>query len=243
MKTKIIDNFVNYVNLWETKTKDLNKQEYKNSVKHDVFKNFAELYLENVGGKEVLRKCVDDAIKRTNNVLQILSKNNIMYYFAHSQIIARIIEYAICESIELENIKFKHGLENKNDKDLECVNISNKIKSKFNEFVTNNNIKFDFKNNDSYGIEIKTTSTDTITGNKSYALNKGGKSKDSFYILVNYKTDPDIRSSDFIDKLKIASFESYFGYIEQFDWMIKSENSNSASLNMKTLKEKRLIEL
>ena len=239
MKTEIIDNFVNYVNLWETKTKDLNKQEYKNSIKHDVFKKFAELYLENVGGEEVLRKCVDNALKRTNEVLQILSNNDIMRYFAHSQIIARIIECAMCESIELENITFEHGKENKYDKDLKCINISNDIKSKFKEFVTNNNINFDFNNNDSYGIEIKTT-THKITGNKSFALNNSGKSKDSFYILVKYETSPSI--SPTIDKLKITSFESYFGYIEQFDWMT-SENSNTASLKMDILKGKRLIEL
>ena len=253
MKSEVIDNFTNYVNLWETYNKDFNKEEYKNSNRHDMLKQFAELYLECVGGVNVLYDCVKDAIDKTNGVLQILYDNDIIQYI-QGQTIARVIEGKLAESINLDNIEFEHGKENRYDKDLECINISKDVKHKFKDFVKNNDIKFDVDDTHSYGLEIKTSQGSGITGNKSYAVDEGGKkSKNGFYILINYKAPIEIpesvddQTSDSVKELvgvkfKIKSFDSYFGYIEQSDW-VASEHGNAASLQMKILKEKRLIKL
>ena len=247
-------NLNNYI--YEMFNKHYNAEEYKKDTRHNDLKDIAQAYIDAIGGKYALLKCVDNAIKETNKILQLLYDNGISE-FVNGQMLGRIIERKLAESIDLDGITYKQGKEASNDKDIECTSVSEIIKDKVKKLASNK-LKVNLDEPHAYGIELKCSQGSGITGNKSYAIDiddgKGTKSsKDAFYILINYKgpieivdTVDDQSSEDVKDNLHkkfiITSYSAHFGFIEQNDW-VYGEKGNAASLKMGILKEKRLIKI
>jgi hypothetical protein len=90
------------------------------------------------------------------------------------------------------------------------------------------------ESDDSFSFEIKTSSQKSIFGNRSYAKSEKGKTKEGYYLTVNFE--------------KIASNEPrilkiQFGWLDHSDWMgQKSETGQQASLT-KQAKSNKLITL
>lgn len=247
-------NLNNYI--CEIFNKDYNADEYKNNTRHNDLKDIAQAYIDAIGGTNALFKCVDKAIQETNKILQLLYNNGISE-FVNGQMLGRIIERKLAESIDLDGITYEQGKEASNDKDIECTSVSDDIKDKVKK-IAGNKLKVNLDKPHAYGIELKCSQGSGITGNKSYAIDiddgKGIKSsKDAFYILINYKgpieiTDTvDDQSSEDIKnnlhkKFIITNYSAHFGFIEQNDW-VYGEKGNAASLKMGILKEKRLIKI
>ena len=244
----------NYI--YEMSNKHYNADEYKKDTRHNDLKDIAQAYIDAIGGKDALFKCVDNAIKKTNKILQLLYDNGISE-FVNGQMLGRIIERKLAQSMDLDGITYEQGKEASNDKDIECTSVSDNIKDKVKK-LANNKLKVNLDEPHAYGIELKCSQGSGITGNKSYAIDiddgKGTKSsKDAFYILINYKgpieiadTVDDQSSEDVKDNLHkkfiITIYSVHFGFIEQNDW-VYGEKGNAASLKMGILKEKRLIKI
>ena len=147
--------------------------------------------------------------------------------FINAKMISGIIEHYLAD--EMSNINgftFEQGKENSENKDICCKKINNKILEEdiFNDI--DNELKF-------FSIELKcTTRKSSITGNKSYAIDKSEKSqknKQSFYILITYDY-----SFDENKNITIKLRNAYFGYIVQDDW-IYGDTGNSSELRIKDL--------
>lgn len=237
----------------EMHIKDYNEDEYSKDENHTKYKDLAEKYIEfatktknaDDGAKE-FKKFVDTAIIKTNEVLKIFANNGISG-FVNGQLIGRIIEAKLVESLNFKDFKFEQGVEISDNKDITCIKVSE-----------------DFLNlggPSAYGIEVKCSQGTEITGNKSYAMDVTTNSKDSiksnkdsFYLLINYKApskipqtvdDQTIKDVANINKVKdfaITDYTCYFGFITQNDW-IYGDTGNSSRLKMKVLKNKRLVKI
>jgi hypothetical protein len=87
---------------------------------------------------------------------------------------------------------------------------------------------------DSYSIELKTSSQKSIYGNRSYAKSDGGKSKDGYYLTINFEK---IETKD--PKILLIQM----GWLNHSDWIgQKSETGQQASLT-KEARLNKLIEL
>jgi hypothetical protein len=87
---------------------------------------------------------------------------------------------------------------------------------------------------DGYSMELKTSSQKSIYGNKSYAKSDIGKSKDGYYLTVNFEKIA-------IKNPKILLIR--MGWLSHSDWIgQKSETGQQASLT-KEAKKNKLIEL
>lgn len=88
------------------------------------------------------------------------------------------------------------------------------------------------ENDDFFSVELKTSSQKSVFGNRSYAKSEGGKSKDGYYLTVNFEKI----SSENPRILRIQ-----FGWLDHSDWVAQqSETGQQASLT-KNAKENKLI--
>lgn len=87
--------------------------------------------------------------------------------------------------------------------------------------------------NDFYSIELKTSSQNSIYGNRSYAKSETGKSKSGFYLTVNFEK---INAND----PRILSIK--MGWLDHSDWVgQKSETGQQASLTKEARKNKFVV--
>jgi len=87
---------------------------------------------------------------------------------------------------------------------------------------------------ESFSLELKTSSQKSIYGNRSYAKSATGKSKSGFYLAVNFE-----KLSEKEPKILLIKM----GWLDHTDWQAqKSETGQQASLS-KTAKNGKLITL
>lgn len=90
------------------------------------------------------------------------------------------------------------------------------------------------ENDDFFSMELKTSSQKSIFGNRSYAKSEAGKSKDGYYLTVNFEKI----SSENPRLLRIQC-----GWLDHSDWVAQqSETGQQASLT-KNARENKLITL
>lgn len=195
--------------------------------KNKLYTNYSYKYFEYLNNNNKLGEAIEAAFKNINeNILQIMNDNHISSFINAKMISGIIKHYLADEMSNINEFTFKQGKENSENKDISCEKINDKILEEdiFNDI--NNPLKF-------FSIELKcTTRKSSITGNKSYAIDKSEKSqknKQSFYILITYDYSFD-ENKNITIKLKNA----YFGYIVQNDW-IYGDTGNSSELRIKDL--------
>lgn len=225
-----------YLNEGHKSTYD--KTSYENSESHAVYKQYAIDYLTVLNEGDKLRTCIINAIKRTNEILDIFYTNEISNFLT-GQMIGKFIETSLSENMtNVNGFKFSHGKENGSDKDIKCEEVPS-------GFTIDG---LDFSKKDILSIELKTSKSNSFTGNKSYAQDAdSNKSKDSFYILIKYKLSNELpkdneQTSKEKIRFNITSLEAYFCYLTQNDWWY-GDKGNSASLKTDVLKDKRLIQI
>lgn len=229
-------NLQQYLNEGHKSTYD--KTSYENSESHAVYKQYAIDYLAALNKGDKLYACIIEAIKQTNKILDIFYANEISNFLT-GQMIGKFIETSLSKNMtNINGFEFSHGQENGSDKDIKC-----------DEFPSGFTINGLDSSKSVFGIEIKTSKSNSFTGNKSYAQDAdSNKSKDSFYILIKYKLSKELPEDNEQDtkeknfRFKITDFEAYFGYLIQNDWWY-GDKGNSASLKTDVLKEKRLIQI
>lgn len=229
-------NLQQYLNEGHTST--YNRTSYKNSESHAIYKQYATDYLAVLNEGYKLHTCISEAIGQTNKILDIFYANEISNFLT-SQMIGKFIETILSKNMtNVNGFKFKHGQENGIDKDIKCEEVPSGFTI---DGLDSSKGVFD--------IELKTSKSNKFTGNKSYAQDvDSNKSKDSFYILIEYKlskelpedTEQDNKGQNF--RFTITEFKAYFCYLVQNDWWY-GDKGNSASLKTGVLKEKRLLEI
>lgn len=230
-------NLQQYLNEGHTST--YNKNEYLKSKDHDKYKQYAIDYLDVLNADYKLHNCIIEAIKQTNKILDIFYTNKISKFLT-GKMIGKFIETGLAENMtNVNGFEFEQGQENGIDKDIKCK----KVPSGF----TINGLNF--PDESGFSIELKTSKSNSFTGNKSYAQDADSKkSKDSFYILIKYKLSKELPEDNEQNpnknnfRLKITEFKAYFGYLTQNDWWY-GDKGNAASLKTGVLKDKRLIEI
>ena len=154
------------------------KTSYENSESHAVYKQYATDYLAALNKGDKLYMCINEAIGQTNKILDIFYTNKISKFLT-GQMIGKFIETSLSENMtNVNGFKFSHGKESGIDKDIKCGSVP----SGFNIDGLGSSIKDGI-----FDIELKTSKSNSFTGNKSYAQDTdSNKSKDSFYILIKY---------------------------------------------------------
>ena len=231
-------NLQHYLNEGHKSTYD--KTSYEESESHVVYKQYATDYLAALNKGDKLYTCITEAIKQTNKILDIFYANEISNFLT-GQMIGKFIETSLSETMtNVNGFEFSHGKENGSDKDIKCSRVPygfniNGLGSSINDGI--------------FDIELKTSKSNSFTGNKSYAQDvDSNKSKDSFYILIKYKLSKELPEDNEKDtkeknfRFNITLFEAYFGYLTQNDWWY-GDKGNSASLKTDVLKDKRLIQI
>lgn len=229
-------NLQHYLNEGHTAT--YNRNEYLTSKDHDKYKQYAANYLAALNEGDKLYNCINAAINRINEIFGIFYTNGISNFLT-GQMIGRMIETVLSEKMATVNgFKFSHGKENGSNKDIKCEEVPSGF--------TIDGLKY---SDGVFDIELKTSKSNKFTGNKSYAQDvDSNKSKDSFYILIEYKlskelpedTEQDNKEQNF--RFTITEFKAYFCYLVQNDWWY-GDKGNAASLKTGVLKEKRLLEI
>ena len=230
-------NLQQYLNEGHKSTYD--KKSYEESESHAIYKQYATDYLAALNEDYKLHACISEAIKKTNEILDVFYTNEISNFLT-GQMIGKFIETSLSKNMtNVNGFKFKHGQENGIDKDIKCDGVPS-------GFTIDG---LDSSKEDIFDIELKTSKNNSFTGNKSYAQDvNSNKNKDSFYILIKYKLSkelPEDNEQNNIEKnfrFKITEFEAYFCYLVQNDWWY-GDKGNSASLKTGVLKEKRLIQI
>jgi hypothetical protein len=168
-----------------------------------------------------LKDIIDLAIAKYNNDVYFITENSIEYMIGNT--LGRQIEYLLSLYMHLNdaNLEYKQGNEG-TEPDLTCLT---------------NNI---------FSIEVKTSKTlikdpnkcrPIITGNSSYAKDKqdetSKKTKNHFYILINYK----------YKNCKITDYKAWFGFIKQEDWLIPNKGGASKLDIDNPEVQKRIVEI
>lgn len=168
-----------------------------------------------------LKDIIDLAIAKYNNDVDFITENSIEYMIGNT--LGRQIEYLLSLYMHLNdaNLEYKQGNEG-TEPDLTCLT---------------NNI---------FSIEVKTSKTlikdpnkcrPIITGNSSYAKDKqdetSKKTKNHFYILINYK----------YKNCKIIDYKAWFGFIKQEDWLIPNKGGASKLDIDNPEVQKRIVEI
>ena len=179
------------------------KHFYKNSQDVKETLNITEDYFPI--SVESLNEIIGSAINRYNNDVNIIVENDIEYMTGNT--LGRQIEYLLSVYINNNDAKlnYRQGGEG-TEPDLTCID------------------------NDIFSIEVKSRKhlikspeklRPMITGNVSYAKDKqdetSRKSKNHFYILINYK----------YENCKIVDYKAWFGFIKQEDWLIPNKGGAS----------------
>lgn len=170
---------------------------------------------------ESLNFIINCAIRQYNTDVQSLIDGNKTYLMGNT--LGRPIEYLLSKFIYLNDarFKFKQGNEG-NEPDLTNISVYE------------------------CSIEVKTSKTlikdpnkcrPIITGNSSYAKDKqdetSKKTKNHYYILINYK----------LENNKIIDYKAWFGFILQSDWLIPNKGAAS-KLNINNPEvQKRIVEI
>lgn len=218
---KSLIHFINEVHRKDYSLENLKKEPYIKYIK------YSHKYFEYLNKKDELAKAIEVAFENINeNILQIMNDNHISN-FINAKMISGIIEHYLSKKMENVNgFNFEQGVENNKNKDISCTTIDKKILKEDIFKDINNPLEF-------FSIELKcTTRKSSITGNKSYAIDKSDKSqknKQSFYILITYDY-----SFDENKNITIKLRNAYFGYIVQDDW-IYGDTGNSSELRIKDL--------
>lgn len=170
---------------------------------------------------ESLNFIINCAIRQYNTDVQSLIDGNKTYLMGNT--LGRPIEYLLSKFIHLNDaqFKFKQGNEG-NEPDLTNISVYE------------------------YSIEVKTSKTlikdpnkcrPIITGNSSYAKDKqdetSKKTKNHYYILINYK----------LENNKIIDYKAWFGFILQSDWLIPNKGAASKLDVNNPEVQKRIVEI
>lgn len=154
---------------------------------------------------ESLNFIINCAIRQYNTDVELLINKDKTYLMGNT--LGRALEYLLSKFIHLNDaqFKFKQGNEG-NEPDLMNISVYD------------------------YSIEVKTSKTlikdpnkcrPIITGNSSYAKDKqdetSKKTKNHYYILINYK----------LENNKIIDYKAWFGFILQSDWLIPNKGAAS----------------
>lgn len=87
--------------------------------------------------------------------------------------------------------------------------------------------------NDFYSLELKTSSQNSIYGNRSYAKSETGKSKSGYYLTVNFEK---------IEANQPRVLSIKMGWLDHSDWVAqKSETGQQASLTKEARKNKFVV--
>jgi hypothetical protein len=87
--------------------------------------------------------------------------------------------------------------------------------------------------NNSYSLELKTSSQKSIYGNRCYAKSDSGKSKDGYYLTINFEK---IQGND--PKILLIQF----GWLDHSNWIgQKSETGQQAALTREARENKFII--
>lgn len=231
-------NLQQYLNEGHKSTYD--KKSYEESESHAVYKQYAADYLAALNEGDKLYMCINNAIDRTNQILDIFYTNEISNFLT-GQMIGKFIETSLSKTMtNVNGFEFSHGKENGIDKDIKCDGVPsgftiNGLGSSIDDGI--------------FDIELKTSKSNKFTGNKSYAQDvDSNKSKDSFYILIKYKLSKELPEDNEQDtkeknfRFNITTFEAYFGYLTKNDWWY-GDKGNAASLKTDVLTKKRLIKI
>lgn len=228
---KSIINFINEVHRKEDNSKGITEEDKKSYI------NYSHKYFEYLNNNDKLSNAIQKTFKYINdNVLKIMNDNHISN-FIDKKIIPRIIEYYLANKMSnINKFRFRQSEENSKNKDIYCTKINNKI-LKEDIFKDIKDIK-DINNLlDFFSIELKCTSnSSSITGNRSYAVDKPTnqkKNKRSFYILITYDYFSN-KNNENNKNVTIELRNAYFGYIVQDDW-IYGNGGNSSRLRIKDL--------
>lgn len=170
---------------------------------------------------ESLNFIINCAIRQYNTDVQSLIDGNKTYLMGNT--LGRPIEYLLSKFIHLNDaqFKFKQGNEG-NEPDLTNISVYE------------------------CSIEVKTSKTlikdpnkcrPIITGNSSYAKDKqdetSKKTKNRYYILINYK----------LENNKIIDYKAWFGFILQSDWLIPNKGAASKLDVNNPEVQKRIVEI
>ena len=207
---------------------EAHRKEYSlENTKNKLYTEYSYKYFEYLNNNDKLGKAIEATFKNINdNILRIMNDNHISS-FINAKMISGIIEhYLAAEMSNINGFTFEQGKENSENKDICCKKINDKILEEDIFKDITEELKF-------FSIELKcSTKKSSITGNKSYAIDKSEKSqknKQSFYILITYDYSFD-ENKNITIKLKTA----YFGYIVQNDW-IYGDTGNSSELRINDL--------
>lgn len=173
-------------------------------------------------GKQNILNAVSDSISKVNELYERFNNIELSWLMAgevpllvgNYQTQGRYIEFAFARDRDINGFLFRQGDEHKNEKDAECYQIPKSLPEQYNVFLK------DVCDPHKYGIELKTTSTGTPTGNKAVA---GGteiteqsikSDRDSFYLFIT-----NIKSGIKTSHLEITDYNVYFGFLKQDDWV------------------------
>jgi hypothetical protein len=88
--------------------------------------------------------------------------------------------------------------------------------------------------NDFYSLELKTSSQKSIYGNRSYARSDGGKSKDGYYLTINFEK---IQGND--PKLLLIKM----GWLNHSDWVGQKRETGQRAALTKEARANKFIDL
>lgn len=203
-----------------------------------MYTQLEEHYLKLLGVENILG-IIEESVASHNGLIDIITQHG---YGGHAPIISQgrfigsSIEREIARRFDNVNgFKFKQGKEKSNDKDFECIEYGHRFNKKFAPIIGN---IYDPHN---YGIELKCSTKKyevRPTGNRSFAVSDNKlKTKDSFYICISkIHADQDT-------KFHIDSYQVWFIYAEQRDWLPCREGSGSSCLIMSDVWKDRAIRL
>lgn len=222
---KELISFINEVHIKEGNSKSITEEDKKSYI------NYSYKYFEYLNNNGKLGKAIEETFKYiSDNVLKIMNDNHISN-FIDKKIIPRIIEYYLATKMsDINGFKFIQSEENSKNKDICCKKINDKIlEEDIFKDINDNPLEF-------FSIELKCSSKpSSITGNKSYAIDKSDnqkKNKQSFYILITYDYFDNKTNGNKNITIKLKN--AYFGYIVQNDW-IYGDSGNSSRLKIKDL--------
>ena len=203
-----------------------------------VYTQLEEHYLKLLGVENILG-IIEESVASYNGLIDIVTQQGYGKYASrmnHGRFIGPSIEDEIASRLgNVNGFKFKQGNEKSKDKDLECIEYGHRFDKKFAPIIGN---IYDPHN---YGIELKCSTKKSEvrpTGNRSFAVSDNKlKSKDSFYICISkIHADQDT-------KFHIDSYQVWFIYAEQRDWLPCREGSGGSCLIMHDVWKDRAIRL
>lgn len=203
-----------------------------------MYTQLEEHYLKMMGVENILG-IIEESVAHYNSFIDMAVQCGYAGYapmINHGRSIGPLMEMEIASRLgNVNGFKFRQGKESSNDKDFECIEYGHRFNKKFAPIIGN---IYDPHN---YGIELKCSTKKyevKPTGNRSFAVSDNKmKSKDSFYIcLSRICANQDT-------KFHIASYQVWFIYVEQRDWLPCREGGGSSCSIMSDVWKDRAIRL